>query len=163
METNDGIIIISVHSVVFDDLLIIVILEYMIVKNIVPILFVLFIPTLALADPPVGYENAPTVMIPPPGAISPAPPVVLVPARPVVGPRRDHISDRINHQEHRVNRLVSMGRISPSKAAYIHHEHERIRREMHEMAERHAGALSIRDVRILNRQLNSLNRQIDPD
>jgi len=133
-------------------------------KNVIPFLLILSIPTLVLADPPGGYEISPPIIEgAPPGAISPAPPVAMVPVRPAVGPRRDHISDRIERQEHHISHLVSLGRMSPAKAGYFHQEHEKIRREMHEMAEHHDGALSIRDVRILNRQLNVLNRQINAD
>ncbi len=75
-------------------------------------------------------------------------------------PRRAEVNSRLAHQDHRINREVRRGEISPARAVALHREDHQIRREERAMASVNGGHVTRAEQNALNQQENAVSRQI---
>jgi len=75
-------------------------------------------------------------------------------------PRRAEVNHRLSNQDKRINKEVKDGEMTKTKAAKLHKEDHRIRKEERAMAEKHGGHITKQEQKTLNRQENSVSKQI---
>ena len=75
-------------------------------------------------------------------------------------PRREQVNERLANQNQRIKTQVAEGDLSAKKAARLHREDRRIRREERLMASHHGGHITKGEQQLLNRQENAVSRQI---
>jgi len=75
-------------------------------------------------------------------------------------PRRAEVNGRLANQNQRVNAGVRDGQLSHHQAAQLHREDHAIRTEERAMAAEHGGHITKGEQRQLNRQENTVSRQI---
>src|SRR5579859_7879750 len=75
-------------------------------------------------------------------------------------PRRDQVNDRLQNQNKRIKKEVSGGEMSKRKAARLHRDDRKIRKEERLMASQNGGHITKQEQRTLNQQENSVSRQI---
>jgi hypothetical protein len=75
-------------------------------------------------------------------------------------PRRAEVNDRLANQNKRIHQDVKEGKITPAQAHKLHKEDRAIRREERAMASQHGGHITKQEQRVLNRQENTVSRQI---
>jgi hypothetical protein len=75
-------------------------------------------------------------------------------------PRRAEVNQRLNNQDHRINRGVRRGDISRRQARNLHQRDHQIRHEERRMASRHGGHVTRHEQYRLNRQENHVSRRI---
>ena len=74
--------------------------------------------------------------------------------------RRAEVNKRISGQNKRINEAVRTGKMSREEAKQLHQEHAQIRQEEKAMAQQHGGHITAEEQKALNKQENSINRQI---
>ena len=74
--------------------------------------------------------------------------------------RRAEVNHRLNHQSQRIASAEASGAISPAKAARLHRQDRRIRREERMMASLNHGHISRAERRALNQQENKVSHKI---
>lgn len=75
-------------------------------------------------------------------------------------PRRDQVNDRLGNQDRRINHEYREGEIGKGRAQRLHREDRQIRREEQAMASRNGGHITPGEQHFLNRQEDSVSRQI---
>jgi hypothetical protein len=75
-------------------------------------------------------------------------------------PRRAEVNHRLADQEHRINRDLREGRISPRRAAYLHHEDHAIRMQERRDAALDGGHITRGEQLQMNHEENLESRQI---
>lgn len=75
-------------------------------------------------------------------------------------PRRAEVNQRLAHQDQRIHREVKEGEMTKTKAAQLHKEDHRIRKEERLMASQNGGHLTKQEQHTLNQQENKVSRQI---
>lgn len=75
-------------------------------------------------------------------------------------PRRAEVNKRLNNQDKRIHKEVKEGDMTKAKAARLHRKDRHIRKEERRMASRNDGRISKNEQHKLNRQENSVGKQI---
>src|SRR5215470_3812925 len=75
-------------------------------------------------------------------------------------PRRDQVNDRLENQNKRIKKEVKEGEMSKQKAAQLHRDDRKIRKEERLMASQNGGHITKSEQRVLNQQENAVSRQI---
>ena len=75
-------------------------------------------------------------------------------------PRRAQVNQRLDNQNHRINKEVKEGEITKGQAAKLHKEDRQIRREERIMASQNGGHITKQEQRTLNQQENRISQQI---
>ena len=75
-------------------------------------------------------------------------------------PRIVEVNHRLKNENARINNAVKEGKMSERKAIALKMKVRQIRNEERFMATRHGGHITQRELKILNRQENRINRQI---
>ena len=75
-------------------------------------------------------------------------------------PRREQVNSRLANQNHRINKEVKEGEITPQQAGKLHQEDRQIRQEERDMASQNGGHITKSEQRVLNQQENGVSRQI---
>lgn len=75
-------------------------------------------------------------------------------------PRRDQVNDRLERENARIRHEVREGEMSPRRAARLHHQVHKVRREERLMASQHGGHITRQERRVLNAQANRVSRRI---
>lgn len=75
-------------------------------------------------------------------------------------PRRAEVNNRLENQDRRIDHEVKDGDMSHAEAAKLHREDRHIRNEERTMAAEHDGHITKQEQQKLNRQENSVSRQI---
>ncbi len=75
-------------------------------------------------------------------------------------PRRAEVNARLNNQNHRINRELREGEITPGQARALHAQDHLIRSEERFMAGQNGGHITRGEQRLLNRQENGVSREI---
>jgi len=75
-------------------------------------------------------------------------------------PRRAEVNGRLANQDRRIHHEVKEGELSKSQAAQLHSEDRGIRREERTMARQNDGHITRQEQAVLNKQENSVSRQI---
>jgi hypothetical protein len=75
-------------------------------------------------------------------------------------PRRAEVNHRLNHQDKRIHHEVKEGEMSKTKAARLHKEDHRIRKEERMMASQNGGHITRQEQKKLNRQENAVSKKI---
>ena len=75
-------------------------------------------------------------------------------------PRRAQVNERLENQNNRINKQVSEGEMSQQKANRLKKDDRKIRQEERDMASQNGGHITNQEQQTLNRQENSVSRQI---
>jgi hypothetical protein len=75
-------------------------------------------------------------------------------------PRRVEVNGRLANQDRRIHREVREGELSKGQAATLHAEDRGIRSEERTMASQNGGHITRQEQAVLNKQENSVSRQI---
>ena len=75
-------------------------------------------------------------------------------------PRRAEVNARLAKQDKRIRTEVAEGEMSKAKAARLHREDRKIRREERTMASMNGGHITKREQAVLNQQENAVSKQI---
>jgi hypothetical protein len=75
-------------------------------------------------------------------------------------PRRDQVNDRLENQNKRINQEVKEGEMGKRKAAQLHRDDHKIRKEERLMASQNGGHITKTEQRALNQQENAVSRKI---
>ena len=75
-------------------------------------------------------------------------------------PRRDQVNDRLENQSRRIAEERREGELTKKQAQTLRREDRTIRQEERVMAAANGGHITKAEQRLLNRQLNGVNRQI---
>jgi hypothetical protein len=75
-------------------------------------------------------------------------------------PRREQVNSRLANQNHRINKEVKEGEITPQQAGKLHRKDRQIRQEERSMASQNGGHITKSEQRVLNQQENGVSRQI---
>ena len=75
-------------------------------------------------------------------------------------PRRDQVNDRLENQDKRINQEVKQGDLTQAQATTLHKDDHAIRQEERDMAALDNGHITKADQQALDRQENSVGKQI---
>jgi hypothetical protein len=75
-------------------------------------------------------------------------------------PRRAQVNSRLNNQDRRIHNEVKSGEISKGQAAALHKQDRQIRGEERADASKNGGHITKQEQRSLNRQENTVSREI---
>ena len=75
-------------------------------------------------------------------------------------PRREQVNGRLANQNHRINKEVKEGELSPQQGRKLHRKDHQIRQEERNMASQNGGHITKSEQRVLNQQENAVSRQI---
>lgn len=75
-------------------------------------------------------------------------------------PRRDQVSDRLQNQNKQIKQEVREGEMSNGRAARLHAQDRKIRREERAMASMNGGHITKTEQATLNQQENKVSREI---
>jgi CRISPR/Cas system-associated endoribonuclease Cas2 len=75
-------------------------------------------------------------------------------------PRRAEVNQRLAKQDRRIQREVKEGEMTKARAARLHREDRRIRKEERMMASQNGGHVTKQEQRTLNQQENKVSAQI---
>ena len=75
-------------------------------------------------------------------------------------PRRDQVNDRLENQNKRIKKEVKEGEMSKQKAAQLHRDDRKIRKEERLMASQNGGHITKTEQKALNQQENAVSKQI---
>jgi hypothetical protein len=73
------------------------------------------------------------------------------------------VNQRLANQDHRINQERREGELTRGQAHQLHREDGRIRQEERDMAAQNGGHITRAEQRVLNRQENGVNRQLNRD
>ena len=77
-------------------------------------------------------------------------------------PRRDQVNDRLENQNKRIHHEVKEGEMSKAKAARLHRDDHKIRKEERLMARQNGGHITKPEQHALDQQENRVSRKIGP-
>jgi hypothetical protein len=75
-------------------------------------------------------------------------------------PRRAEVNQRLAKQDRRIHREVKEGEMTKTRAARLHRQHRRIRREERLMASQNGGHITRQEQHTLNQQENKVSTRI---
>ena len=75
-------------------------------------------------------------------------------------PRREQVNQRLANQNQRIHNQVAAGDLTKARAAKLHRDDRKIRREERLMASQNGGHLTKGEQRVLNQQENAVSSQI---
>ena len=75
-------------------------------------------------------------------------------------PRRDQVNDRLQHQNKRIHQEVKEGEMGKAKAARLHRNDHKIRKEERLMASQNGGHITKQEQRSLDQQENRVGGKI---
>lgn len=77
-----------------------------------------------------------------------------------IHPRRDQVNDRLQNQNKRIHQEVKEGEMSRAKAARLHRDDHKIRKEERLMASQNGGHITKQEQRSLDQQENRVSGKI---
>ncbi len=75
-------------------------------------------------------------------------------------PRREQVNNRLNWQNHRINKEYKEGEITQQQASQLHAQDHQIRQEERDMASQDGSHITKVDQRALNQQENHVSQEI---